>query len=66
MAFAGNADATGNGGGPLYYTLAADITGMGAGTMATIKLGTTATALDTGAVYVLRSINGTRSWVAVS
>ena len=66
MAFLGNADATGSGNGPMYFSAAADMTGMSAGQMATIKLGTTGTATDTGAVYVLRNNAGTRSWVIVS
>lgn len=66
MAFLGNADASGSGNGPLRYTLAADITGMAAGTMATIKIGTLATGDDTGAVYALRTTGGVRSWVLIS
>lgn len=66
MAFLGSADSLGNGSGPMYFSAAADMTGMAAGVMATIKIGTTGVALDTGAVYVLRNNAGTRSWVAVS
>lgn len=62
MAFLGNSDSTGSGQGTSFFSLATDITNMGAGSMASIKLGTYAQAKDSGKTYVLINTAGTLSW----
>lgn len=62
MAFLGNSDATGGGSGVMLFDTAAEITGMAAAKMNVMKIGTKASAVDTGAEYTLVDTAGTRSF----
>lgn len=66
MGSLGNQDSTGNGGNAILFEFETDITGMSAAKRATIKVGTLGIADDTGNVFLLTSLAGTRSWIPVT